>query len=79
VDVTIFTGPGCVSCQRAKAFLRDHQIEFTERDVAADPAAVEELVKRGCRRLPVILIDGDVVQGFDLQDLVQRLRLPQPP
>ena len=75
MDVTIFTGPGCASCQRAKQFMRDHHIVFTERDIASDAAAMEELVSRGCRKLPVIFVDDRMAQGFDPQELGELLQL----
>jgi glutaredoxin len=71
MEVTIFTGPGCTSCERAKAFLRERHIGFVERDVASDAAAMNELVSRGCRMLPVICVGDRITQGFNPQELQQ--------
>jgi glutaredoxin len=73
MQVTVFTGPGCTSCARAKAFLRERHIEFIERDIATDAAAMNELVSRGCRRLPVILVGDRLAQGFSPEELQQLL------
>ena len=52
-------------CERAKEFLSQKQVEFTERNIAADPAALAELEKLGYMTTPVTLVDGEVVVGFD--------------
>ena len=48
-----------------KEFLSQEQIEFTERNIAADPAALAELEQLGYMTTPVRLVDGEVVVGFD--------------
>ncbi len=52
-------------CDRVKEFLSQKQVEFTERNIAADPAALAELEKLGYMTTPVTLVDGEVVVGFD--------------
>ncbi len=52
-------------CDRVKEFLSQKQVEFTERNIAADPAALAELEKLGYMSTPVTLVDGEVVVGFD--------------
>jgi len=48
-----------------KEFLSRRGIEFTERDVAEDEAALSELEKLGVFTTPVTVIDGEMVIGFD--------------
>ncbi len=48
-----------------KEFLSRQGIEFTERDVAEDEAALAELGKLGVFTTPVTVIDGEMVIGFD--------------
>jgi glutaredoxin 3 len=48
-----------------KEFLSQNRIQYTERNVAADESAFAELEKLGYMTTPVILIDGEVVVGFD--------------
>ncbi len=52
-------------CDRVKEFLSQKQVEFTERNIAADPAALAKLEKLGYMTTPVTLVDGEVVVGFD--------------
>ncbi len=62
-------------CNRTKEFLSQRGIEFEERDVSKDEAALEELQKRGLMTTPVTLIDGDAVVGFDRAKLARLLGL----
>ncbi len=60
-------------CDRVKEFLSQKQVEFTERNIAADPAALAELEKLGYMTTPVTLVDGEVVVGFDRAGLERLL------
>ena len=59
-------------CAKVKEFLSQKKIEFTDRNIAADQAALDELEKLGYMTTPVIVIDGEVVVGFD-RDKLQKL------
>lgn len=52
-------------CARVKEFLSRRDVEFTERNVVEDEAALAELEKLGVFTTPVTVIDGEVVIGFD--------------
>jgi glutaredoxin 3 len=62
-------------CNRAKEFLLQKGIEFKERDVTKDEVALDELKRLGIMTTPVILIDGEVVVGFDQKKLTALLGL----
>ncbi len=56
-----------------KEFLSQEKVEYTERDVTADAAALAELEKLGYMTTPVTLVGEAVVVGFDrkrLEELV---------
>ena len=48
-----------------KEFLSQQGVPYTERDIAADPQAMQELVGLRYMSTPVILVDEEVVVGFD--------------
>ena len=73
--VVIYTSPGCTSCAQAKAFLTEHHVVFNECSLAEDASAMDELIRLGCRVLPVIRIDDEISQGFDSSELRRLLRL----
>jgi glutaredoxin len=62
-------------CGKVKEFLSRHNIVFTDRNIAADEAALKELEKLGYMTTPVTLIDGEVVVGFDISKLRKLLQL----
>ncbi len=62
-------------CKQTKEFLSRKGIAFDERDVSRDQTALEELQKRSLMTTPVILVDGEVVVGFDQKKLSALLAL----
>jgi len=56
-------------CGKVKEFLSQNKIEFVDRNIVADEAALAELKKLGYMTTPVTLVDGQVVVGFDLDKL----------
>ncbi len=74
--VTIYTTPTCVFCRMAKAFFRSHNVEYEEKNVAADLEARQEMVdKSGQLGVPVIDVGGEIVIGFDEPTLSKLLKL----
>jgi glutaredoxin len=60
----------------AKAFLGEHKMEYTEKNVATDMAAREEMVKKsGQLGVPVIDIDGQILVGFDQERMEDILKI----
>lgn len=65
-DVTIYTTPTCGYCKKAKAYFAENDIEYTEHDVSSDKEAAQEMVEEsGQKGVPVIMIDDQIVVGFD--------------
>jgi glutaredoxin 3 len=74
MNVTVYTTPTCPYCYQTKEFLSRRGIEFTEKNVAADPLAAQEMIRlSGQRGVPVTAIDGQVVVGFDRRRLTTLL------
>ena len=74
MNVRIYSSPTCGYCQQAKRFLSERGANFTEYDVSVDRAAAEEVVRlTGQMGVPVIIVDGEVVVGFDRARLEQLL------
>lgn len=64
--VKIYTTPTCVYCKAAKAFFKENNVEYEEKDVSKDAEARDEMIKKsGMMAVPVIDIDGNVIVGFD--------------
>ncbi|MDO8561122.1 MAG: Uxx-star family glutaredoxin-like (seleno)protein [bacterium] len=72
--VKIYTTPTCVYCKMAKAFFKEHNVEYSEVNVATDAKEREEMVKKsGQLGVPVIDVDGQVTVGFDQTRLSELL------
>jgi glutaredoxin 3 len=50
---------------QAKEYLSQKKVDFQDRDIMRDPAALEELKKLGYMTTPVMQINGEVIVGFD--------------
>ncbi len=60
----------------AKDFFKEHDVKFTDRDVATDPTAGPEAIqKSGQMGVPVIDIDGNIIRGFDEPQLRKLLEI----
>jgi glutaredoxin-like YruB-family protein len=75
-DVIIYSTPTCGYCKKAKAYFSENDIEYTEHDVSSDQDAAQEMVKKsGQKGVPVIVIDDEIVVGFDKKRLSDLLNL----
>ena len=73
-DIVVYTTPTCGYCYQVKDYLAERGIAYREVDVAADPQAAAEMVSlSGQRGVPVVLIDGQIVIGFDRSRIDQLL------
>jgi glutaredoxin len=54
-------------------FLSQKGVQFVEKNVRADKAALKELLDQGFQSTPVTIIDGQSVVGFDQAKLVELL------
>lgn len=75
-EVNVYSTPMCPWCSKVKQFLEEHNFEYDDYDVAADPSKAEEMIqKSGQMGVPVVEIDGEIVVGFDLPRLEDLLGL----
>ena len=65
-EVIIYTSPTCHFCHMAKDFFKAKNIAYTEYDVLADVAKRKEMVEKSDQMgVPVIIIDSELIVGFD--------------
>ena len=69
--VVIYSTTSCAHCRRAKAFLRDRGIAFRDMDVGSSRRARKEFERLGARRVPVLLVGGERMDGFDERRFMQ--------
>ena len=64
--VQIYSTNNCKYCVLAKDFFKEHRIDFTEFNVSEDPEKRAEMVEMtGQLRVPVMVIDGEIMVGFE--------------
>jgi len=64
-DVLVYTTDPCSFCSRVKQLLDARGIRYSEVNLARDPAGRAELVeKTGMMSFPQVLVDGEVLGGF---------------
>jgi alkyl hydroperoxide reductase subunit F len=69
-NVTVYSTQGCQYCRMAKAFLDKHGVPYESIDVGSDQAAAGKMIElSGQRGVPVIVVDDEVIVGFDSQRL----------
>ena len=72
--VTIYSTPTCVYCKMAKEFFRNNNVQYEEHNVAEDDRAREEMVNKSHQLgVPVIDVDGEIIVGFNKQELSRLL------
>jgi glutaredoxin-like YruB-family protein len=78
MSIVVYTTPTCGYCHQLKSYLRQREVPFAEYDVSRDRRAAADMVRlSGQQGVPVTLIDGEVVVGFD-RPAIDRLLARQP-
>jgi glutaredoxin len=62
--VVMFSADWCPVCRRARAFLAERHIPYTDRNIETDPAARKEYERQGGRGVPLILVGERRLSGF---------------
>lgn len=50
--VVVYSSESCTYCKQAKEFLKDNNIEYTEKNVSTDMEARKELMAKGHMGVP---------------------------
>lgn len=82
MSIVVYTTPTCGYCHQVKAYLNQRGMPFIEYDVSRDQHAAMEMVHlTGQQGVPVTLVDGQPVIGFDrpLIDQLLAQRAGRPP
>ncbi|MEI6238019.1 MAG: glutaredoxin domain-containing protein [bacterium] len=72
--VEVYSTPTCVYCNLAKEYMKAHGVKYAEYNVGTDLAKRKEMVeKTGQLGVPVIVVDGEAMVGFDEEALAGML------
>jgi glutaredoxin len=76
-QIVLYTQPGCFLCELMRIYLEARELAFEEHDISKDPEARRVMTETyGSNETPTMLIDGEVLIGFDPSLLDQILDRP---
>lgn len=84
--VTLYVSPSCTSCRKARAWLQEHEIPFTERNIFSEPLTVgeikqilqmtedgtEEIISTRSKAYKQLHVDLDDLPMGELFDMIQQ-------
>lgn len=74
--IVIYSTATCPYCKLAKEFFKSHDVAYQEIDVTTDADKQNEMFKKsGQLGVPVIIIDHEVIVGFDEEKLKKILKI----
>lgn len=71
--VVVYSSSSCPYCVTAKEYLNGKGVSYTEKDIQTDKVARKELMGMGHMGVPVLVIDGNEVVGFDKEKIDELL------
>ncbi|MBI5644804.1 glutaredoxin family protein [Candidatus Kaiserbacteria bacterium] len=75
-QITIYSTPTCHFCHAAKDFFTENKVAFTDYNVATDLDKRKEMIeKSGQMGVPVILVDKEIIVGYDEERLRKILKI----
>ncbi|MDO4779102.1 MAG: glutaredoxin family protein [Tissierellia bacterium] len=73
--VIVYSSETCPYCVAVKKFLTEKNVEFEERNVTTSAEARNELIAKGYRGVPVVVVGQEEIVGFDQPRLTALLGL----
>jgi len=74
--IKVYSTPYCPYCTTLKNYLKGHNIEFEDINVAEDEKAMEYMIeKTGQKEIPVVEIDEEIILGFDRVKIDKLLKI----
>lgn len=62
--VIVYSHERCAPCRAVKAWLSQNRVSYTLKDVRRDDVALREFLETGLLLPPLVVIDSEIVQGF---------------
>jgi glutaredoxin 3 len=64
--VVVYSTSWCGWCRKTLAYLDERRVDYVNKDIEANPAHRRELIeKTGRTSIPVVEINGHIVNGYD--------------
>ena len=73
-SIKVYSTTTCPWCRKAKDYFKEKNIEFVDINVSEDKEKLQEMINlSGQRGVPVIIVDGEVIVGFNQSKLEKLL------
>ena len=69
--IEIYTSDTCIQCKKAIEYFQNNNLEFIEYNISSNQEYKRELIKKGYLSVPVIVVEGQDILGFDLTRIKQ--------
>lgn len=76
-NAIVYTSTHCQYCKQVKSFLTEKGVAFEERNIDQDERFAEELWNTGMRSVPVTVIGGANILGYNVTQLTRALEEQQ--
>jgi glutaredoxin len=73
-DVVVFVASWCHHCHRLEQFLTTNRITYRRMDIERDQQAKQEFSVLKNKSLPVVLIEGEIIQGYHPERILAVIR-----
>ena len=74
--VKVYSTPWCMYCKMAKEYFTEKEVAFTDYDVSSDEKARKEMLDTSKQSgVPVIMIDKEMIIGFDKERINKLLNI----
>lgn len=70
----IYSQPGCPPCEDAKNYLDKYGIKYKSCDISKDRQCMKEFNELGGSGTPLIILNGERIDGFDKDALNRALK-----
>ena len=73
-DIELLSSTTCVFCERARRWLTQHQVPFSECFIERDDACAARYQALGARGTPTLVVRGQPQLGFSPEQVLNRLQ-----
>jgi glutaredoxin-like YruB-family protein len=72
-DVTLYATQWCGYCAKTRAFLKKHNVPYTEYDIESSSEAMRHMSAMNAFGVPVIVVGNTVIRGYQPSALADAL------
>jgi len=74
--IIVFSTPNCGWCRKLKSYLREKGFKYRDVDISKDIKAADDMVRKtGQKGVPVTLINGRSIVGFNRNEIDRALKI----